>query len=285
MGGLVTKSLISDELKKHGCTKVKLFLSLAVPHQGSHVAVLGGLVSNNLQIDNLNPVHHFINTLNQQWIDLNDKPLTKYFYGSYDQVVTKHSAVAIDKIEKDILSVAEDHNSISKPGSLNTIVCKGVCQFLEEAHKHALVDDIGYQKLDSAVELNDELFVIKLIIADIENETRENAKELFFNAEYVRKLFKSNNDKKQLKKLFDNIRQLYKDSYDGYLADDSINSGKLLAEVHTKITSQDAQLLKTLIPALQTYHKKGMLHQLANDSESDIWWSKNKIISHKGENK
>ena len=101
----------------------------------------------------------------------------------------------------------------------------------------------------------------------------------------MRKLFKSNNDKKQLKKLFDNIRQLYKDSYDGYLADDSINSGKLLAEVHTKITSQDAQLLKTLIPALQTYHKKGMLHQLANDSESDIWWSKNKIISHKGENK
>jgi len=35
---------------------------------------------------------------------------------------------------------------------------------------------------------DDELFVIKLIVADIASETQDHAKELFFNAEYVRKL-------------------------------------------------------------------------------------------------
>ena len=285
MGGLITKSLISDELKRNGWTKVKLFMSLAVPHQGSSGAVLGGLISNNLQIDNLNPVNSFINTLNQRWINLDSKPSTKYFYGSYDQVVTKHSAIAIDKIEKDIISVAEDHNSISKPESSDAIVCNGVRQFLEEAHQHTLLGDIGYQKLSSTEQLDDELFVLKLIISEIANETQENAKELFFNAEYIRKLFKSKHDKKQLEMLFNNIRQLYKDSYDGYLADNSMNSGKLLSEVHTKITDQDAKLLKTMIPNVQTYHKKGMLHQLANDSRSDIWWSNIKEISVVRENK
>ncbi len=288
MGGLITKSLISDEIKKHGWTKVKLFLSLAVPHQGSNIAVLGGLISDNLQIDNLNPVNSFINTLNQRWIDLDSKPSTKYFYGSYDQVVTKHSAVAIDKIEKDIISVTEDHNSISKPESSNAIVCNGVCQFLEEAHKHTLLGAVGYQKPDPTEQLDDEIFVLKLIIAGIAgiaNETQEHAKELFFNAEYVRKLFNSRHDKKQLELLFNNIRQLYKDSYDSYLADAPMNSGKLLAEVHTKITDQDAQLLKTLIPTLQTYHKKGMLHQLANNEDSDIWWSRKRTLSFEGEEK
>ena len=60
MGGLITKCLISDELHKNGWSKVKLFISLAVPHQGAELAVLGGLISKNMQIDNLNPVNQFI---------------------------------------------------------------------------------------------------------------------------------------------------------------------------------------------------------------------------------
>jgi len=84
--------------------------------------------------------------------------------------------------------------------------------------------------------------------------------------------------KLKLQNLFDNIRQLYKDSYDGYLADNAMNSQKLLSEVHTKITSEDSRLLKSLIPTLKSYHKKGMLHQLANDDECDIWWSRYRNI-------
>lgn len=279
MGGLITKTLISNDLEKSGWVKIKLFLSLAVPHQGASAAVLGELVSDNLQINNLNPVSSHINTLNQKWINLDNKPSTKYFYGSYDQVVSKHSAIAIDETEKDVVSVAKDHNSISKPENSNEIVCKGVCKFLEEEHKHTSLADAGFQTLDSADELDEELFVLKLMVANIAEETQDHAKELFFNAEFARKLFKSPNDKKQLEQLFTNVRQLYKDSYDGYLADESMNSGKLLAEVHSKITAHDSLLLKSIIPQLQLFHKKGMLHQLANNDESDIWWSISREIN------
>lgn len=280
MGGLITKSLIKNELNLNSHTKVKLFISLAVPHQGASSAVLGGIISGNLQISNLNPVEQFINDLNQSWVYLDSKPTTKYFYGGYDTIVTKHSAVAIDKIEKDIVSVAEDHTTICKPENNQAIVYLSVIQFIKEQFKSETLSGIGFQKLndEDSSDLDKELFVLKLIVADIEEETQDNAKELFYNAEFVRKLFNSRRDKEKLETLFINIRQLYKDSFDKYLADNSVNSGVLLSEVHTKITEQDSLLLKSLIPSLQNFHKKGMLHQMANDSTNDIWWCKGKSI-------
>ncbi len=281
MGGLITKSLISNEIREVGHTKIKLFISLAVPHQGAELSVFGGLISSNLQIDNLNPVNSFINTLNQRWVDLEYKPATKYFYGSYDSIVTKYSAVAIDKIEKDIIPVTEDHNSISKPETASSIVYLAVVQFIEEAHRYMTLEEVGYQKPLLTEDFNDEMFVIKLIIANIVNATKDHAIELFFNAEYATRLFKSSHDRKQFEKLYDNIRQLYKDSYDRYLADPAINPGILLSQVHTKITEQDSALLKSMIPTLQSYHKKGMLHQLANRPDSDIWWSQERDLNKK----
>ncbi|MDC5819642.1 hypothetical protein OPW19_07365 [Vibrio europaeus] len=280
MGGLITKSLIKNELNLSSHTKIKLFISLAVPHQGASMSVLGSIISSNLQISNLNPVEKFITELNQSWVYLDSKPVTKYFYGGYDDIVTKHSAVAIDKVEKDIVSVAEDHKTICKPESCESIIYISVVQFIKDSVKNQELDNVGFQKLSDtdSSDLDKELFVLKLIVADIENGTQDNAKELFYNAEFVRKLFSSRHDKEQLSKLFTNIRQLYKDSYDKFLADDCINSGMLLAEVHTKITEQDSILLKTLIPSLQNYHKKGMLHQLANDRHNDIWWCKGKKL-------
>ncbi|MEY8199594.1 MAG: hypothetical protein RPS47_10170 [Colwellia sp.] len=280
MGGLITKSLISRNLEKEGSTKVKLFISLAVPHQGSDLSVLGGLISNNLQIQDLNPVKSLVNDLNQSWVTLSGIPTTKYFYGSYDEVVPKSSAVAIDKQKKDIISVAEDHSSICKPEDKNSITYNAVCQFIEEEHKHTCLKDAGYQKLSQVDEYDDQLFVIKLIVTNIAPETQENAKELFLNAEYMTRLFRSKHDKEELESLFTDIRQLYKDSYDNYLASPDINSGKLLAEVHTKITNENSNLLKSIIPTIKTYHKKGMLHQLANDHDSDIWWSRDRSLDN-----
>lgn len=280
MGGLITKSLIVGDLLKEGITRVKLFISLAVPHQGAELSVIGGAISSNLQIKNLNPVKEFINTLNQQWIDL-EKPTTKYVYGSYDTVVTKHSAVALDKYRKDVVSVKEDHNTISKPEGYGSILITSAVQFLTEAHKNSVLHDTGFQRLPEEEQLNDELFVIKLIVADISGESQVRAKELFFNAEYVRKLFNSRNDVKQIQELFDSIRQLYKDSYDWYLSKDSITSQELLANVHQKITDKDSCLLKSIIPTLKFYHKQGMLHQLANDKSLDIWWSQDRELTFK----
>lgn len=280
MGGLITKNLIKNELIQSNYTKVKFYISLAVPHQGASMSVLGSLVSSNLQISNLNPVEQFINELNQNWVYLDSKPKTKYFYGSYDDVVTKHSAVAIEKAKKDIIPVPEDHTTICKPEGDNSIVYQSVIQLIKEQLKNETLDSAGFQKLPDTknADLDKEIFVLKLIVADIACESQDNAKELFYNAEFVRKLFSSRHDKEQLKKLFTNIRQIYKDSYDKFLADDTVNSGMLLSEVHTKVTEQDSLLLKSLIPSLQNFHKKGMLHQLANDQYNDIWWGKEKQL-------
>lgn len=274
MGGLITKNYINNDIGKNGSTKVKLFVSLAVPHQGAELAVFGKLISSNLQILNLNPVQKFIISLNQDWVNLDEKPTTKYLYGTYDDIVSKYSAVAIDKIEKDIVSVPDDHNSISKPEKSSSIVCNIVKSFILDEHKHTKLHEVGRQQLTGDNQFEEEIFVLKMIVAEIAKQSRDNAKELFFNAEYMRKLLSSKYDQKHLQDLVENIRQLYKDCYDEYLADENINSGKLLSEVHRRISDQDSALLKSFIPALKLYHKKGMLHQMANNEELDIWWCK-----------
>ncbi|WP_318444873.1 esterase/lipase family protein [Photobacterium leiognathi] len=140
MGGLIAKQLIVNDLNKRNYTKVKLFISLAVPHQGAELSIIGGLISSNLQIDNINPVKAFINKLNQNWINLDSKPTTKYFYGSYDQIVSKYSAVAMDKIGKDIVSVPHDHYSISKPENMESLVCKSVLNFINNQYKEEILN-------------------------------------------------------------------------------------------------------------------------------------------------
>jgi hypothetical protein len=278
MGGLIVKSLIINELKKKGHTKIRLFASLAVPHLGANVATLLKLISTNIQIDNLNPTCEFIGQLNQSWVDLTLKPTTKYFYGSCDEYVTKTSAIAIDNVDKDIISVDEDHSTIAKPENEYSVIVLAIVEIIKELHEQISLGDIGYQRLESDVQYVDELFVIKLIVADIPADTVKNVKELFFNAEYARKLLKSKHNKKRLEVLFDNIRQLYRDSYDKFLSGEPKNSGLLLAEVHEKISMEDSNLLKSMMEELKVYHKKGMLHQLANDNDSGIWWTKDKEI-------
>ena len=101
--------------------------------------------------------------------------------------------------------------------------------------------------------------------------------ELFLNAEYSRKILKSKFQKNKLEELFENINQLYRDSYDKYLHDNKMNSGALLVDVHEKITEEDNRLLKSMATSLKVFHKKGMLHQLANSKEYDIWWGAQRI--------
>ena len=283
MGGLITKSLIINDIQKSGTTKIKLFISLAVPHQGANLASIGSMISGNLQINNLNSVSSYIGKLTESWIKLDAKPTTKYFYGSYDGVVTKTSAEAIEISDKDVISVKEDHLSISKPEDLNSIVVSASIQFIKEQNSTNELENIGYKQLDNDDQFDDELFVLKLIVADIESDTRQNVKELFLNAEYSRKLLKSKYDKKKLESLFQSIYQLYRDSYDKYLHGVPDNSGLLLVEVHEKITKEDGDLLKSLIPALKVFHKKGMLHQMANSDEYEVWWNKDKSLSVHGE--
>lgn len=279
MGGLITKDLIVKDIVETGQTNIRLFISLAVPHLGSEKAVLGSLISSNLQVDNLRPLSDFIGNLNQQWIKLPNKPIVKYIYGTHDDYVPKVSAESIEIEDKDVCSFPEDHESISKPKDESNTLVKAVCIFLEDANKYTCLKNSGYLTLNDNDAYQDELFVLKLLLAEIDPDIRGNAQELFLNAEFSRKLLKSRDDRAKLSELFENIQQLYRDSYDKYLGQKGENSNLLLAEVHEKITSEDSRLLQTITPFLKLYHKKGMLHQLANDESSNIWWSKDRDVS------
>lgn len=111
MGGLVVKNVIIDDFNREGSSRIKFFISLAVPHQGAEAAAFGSLISNNIQIENLRSVGAFITDLNRNWINLNPKPVTKYFFGTYDTIVPKESAVSVDNEIPDTISVNENHTS------------------------------------------------------------------------------------------------------------------------------------------------------------------------------
>jgi hypothetical protein len=275
MGGLVTKSAIVKDLEEKSLSKIKLFISLAVPHQGANSATFGSLVSSNLQIEGLTPLNEFIHTTNDFWLKTSLRPTTKYFYGANDSVVSQTSAVPADKEVSDVISVDEDHFSITRPENKNATTYLAVKKLiLEYQNGDPSVGDFEIQSLPFDDDLNDELFVLKLLSADVHQSSVRDAKEVFLNAEYIRKIFSSASDQKRLAELYKRIKKIYQDSYSKYIHDGIPNSGLLLVDVHEQIMREDKDFLKTLIPFLNAIHKQGMLHQLANKEEESVWWDK-----------
>lgn len=275
MGGLITKACALEE----NSNKIKLFISLAVPHLGSDAATLGKLFSTNFQIRDLAPLSHLIPTLNDQWVKLSRKPDIKYFYGTNDNIVKKISAIGTDNIEQDIIACNEDHVSISKPENIDCITYKATVDFIKEFLTGKTENlDFEIKELDDESQFEDEFFVLKLLLANVHQEAVKNAKENFLNAEYTRKFYSNAADQRKLAELYKKIRSLYRDSYAKFAAGTLKSSSELVNEIHEKIVNEDAQFLKTVIPLINGLHKKGMLHQLANDLEKDVWWSENKSI-------
>lgn len=275
MGGLVAKACILKDIDEFKPSKIKLFISLAVPHSGSETATLGKLISKHVQINDLSPLSELSISLNKKWVKAdNGRPITKYFYGTHDEIVDKKSAVAIDQLEQDEIACDEDHLSISKPAGNTNLVYKATLEIIKEFLTGETGElDLSIKPLESETQYDDEYFVLKLILADIHKSTITNAKEHFLNAEYARKLFCSQSDQKKLKKLYSNIKSLYQDSYSKYLSGKIQNPEGLVADVHEKIIEQDSKYLQTMLLLIDGYHKKGMLHQLANDLDESIWWS------------
>jgi len=275
MGGLVSKGCIIKDIQENTPSKVKLFISLAVPHMGANAATFGSLFSNNLQVEELAPLNKFIHEINDAWLKTSIRPVTKYFYGVHDGVVSKTSAVPIDKEKSDIIPVDENHTSISKPeGEDSTTLIAVKEMILNYQSEDPGMTQFKHQVLNDDKEYDGELFVLKLIVADIHQSTVQEAKEVFLNAEYIRKKFSSESDQKRLADLYEKIRKIYKNGYTKYIHDGIPNSGLLLAEVHEQILKEDKEFLSSLIPFINAIHKQGMLHQLANSGEKDIWWTK-----------
>lgn len=275
MGGLVAKSAITKDIEEKIPSKIKLFISLAVPHLGAEAATFGKLVSDNLQVEGLSPLNDFIQKINGEWLQTSLRPTTKYFYGVHDSVVKKTSAVPIDKEKSDSISVDEDHTSITKPenqASTTVIAVKKI--ILDFERNDPGMSTLEIKELEGETDYDDELFVLKLMSAGIHNTTIREAKEAFLNAEYIRKIFSSNSDQKRLAELYSKIRKVYQNSYTKYIHDGIPNSGLLLADVHETIIKEDKSFLNTFILFINAIHKQGMLHQLANTKDENIWWTK-----------
>ncbi len=132
MGGLVAKSAIL-EMERGECShKIKMFLSLAVPHNGSNLAVIGRALSSNVQISNLAPLSEAIHELNSEWVQMEPRelPRTVYFQGKYDAIVPETSSIGFERQKAEVLYFEGDHFSIAKPESVTETLFMAVQQLL-----------------------------------------------------------------------------------------------------------------------------------------------------------
>lgn len=295
MGGLITKAFILDEIKEYGNTKVKLFLSLAVPHLGSNLANYAKLVKfNNIQINDLTPLNDTITELGRSWIGVRE-PESIYFIGQYDDVVGKNSGIPIDNGKQDIVYCDDDHISISKPDSSKELIFvsveKKITKFLEE---QKIYENIKVKKFNDKGIYDDELFVVKLMVADIDTILISGAKQKFYNAEYLTKIL-SSDQLKCLEEVYIEIKDLYVIYYGKFISKEIKCSNEFLTKIHEKIREDNklnikSEKYKKVFSLVSHIHKTGMLHQLANKEDSDIFWKANcqedikRIIEEKKDN-
>lgn len=281
MGGLVTKSfLLNNEIESK---KVKLFLSLAVPHNGTDWAHLGEVLSkNHPQLIDLKPLSKTLNGINTKWIHNQAiMPRTIYFYGQYDDVVSVESAIAYENSEPTKVACIDDHYSITKPSSKDSLVYVAVRKYLVDFIVNSLSEnEMLVKPFKDEGQLDNEIFVLKLLVADVHKTLVYNAKSTFFNAEYMRKfLIHQSIGVDELTALYSKIEHLYSIAFGKILGGTIKNSNDLITEIHQNILDEDKAFLKSTIPLIDAYHKTGMLHQLANDLEKDVWWAKENSIN------
>lgn len=281
MGGLVTKRYIIDEINE-GCCKVKLFLSLAVPHKGSKWASIGKqLQLKNPQIQDLAPLSPKLDQITQEWINLSSNaPQTVYYYGFYDDIVDKLSAIAYQSNEINEVGCDNDHFNISKPLESEVLICKSVTMQLEH-----FIEDYTFQKsmvnprFEDNGQLDDELFVIKLLIANVHNKLISDSKKYFFEAEYITKqLLKNGYSKEELEGVYSRLEELYNIYFVQYTSGLLQTSDQLISKIYEIIIRENDSFLKASNDLLNAAKKTGMLNQLANSYDHDIWWAKNNNI-------
>ncbi|MBH3169980.1 hypothetical protein I5R28_08650 [Serratia marcescens] len=271
MGGLITKDCILKKIKDGSASQITGFISLAVPHSGAMIATLPSLISPNAQLIDLSLLSDTTDTLNREWANSGSLPITKYIYGSYDSHVNKKSALPLDSDRKNSIAVDEDHTSICKPQDSSKTVYVAVKKYILEINSIAFPKLIVANLSDSS-QYDNEYFVLKMIIADIHCDITLHAKEYYYNAELARNIFTSDRDRGILNNLYGKIKMIYQEEYENHIANKN-TPDQFISRVHTRIGKEDKESLDTLLRNLESIHKKGMLHQLANKSSRDVIWS------------
>lgn len=279
MGGLVMKSVILDELQKSDIPKIDLFLSFAVPHKGSDWATFGKMLFSNKQIIDLAPMSPSLNKLNDMWIQKRDVlPETIYFRGLHDKQVEKDSAIAFSADTREVITSNDDHFSITKPKSVDNLVFQATKKYIRDfltkqttSTEQSFVDKGQY---------NEELFVLRLLIADVHHILINNAKRTFFRADYaIRSLRQLGITEDKLEDLYGRLENLYTITFGEYLNGVITDGNGMVTAISQKIVDQDMGYLKSSYSILKADQKTGMLHQLANDHEKDIRWAKDRNIT------
>jgi triacylglycerol esterase/lipase EstA (alpha/beta hydrolase family) len=279
MGGLIAKSLVVKHSDKDIVKKIKLIVSLAVPHNGANLAAIGSIIYPLLQIKNLAPLNDDINFITQGWINNKDiNPRIVYFQGSYDNIVNSTSSVGYDANNIEIKYCNDDHSSIAKPESTDSIVCATVRKILlDEVKVQTLEQQYESEIKPDLTELEDEDFVIKLIIADVNERIINNAKRRFYEAEITKKLLFQLGMKNEVTSLYQAIEQIYHNAFADVVTGKIEDGNALVSHVHHKITEEHERLLNSLAKINFT-QKIGMMHQIAN-IDDEIWWARNHSVA------
>jgi esterase/lipase len=270
MGGLIAKDHIINYEPGHG-PKPAGFVSMAVPHKGSFGGLILGPV--NINARELVPLSEYSDALNNKWTEQKQNlPPTLYMIAQHDECVVKESAVPFTVLKSDKAIVDHDHTSICKPASNTDMSYLAVKKFLKdffyEKSMHALASDAF---LMSMPDYDKEIFVLKMIVCDIGKMGIDDAKDCFFNAEIISKAA-NRKDAEELRGLQSKVLSLYKQKYNACNGE-KLSSNAIFAAVHAEITAQDSGVLKSTASYLNFLHKKGLLHQLANNMRQDVIWS------------
>lgn len=274
MGGLVAKRLILNDIKKYSNTRVKLYTSLATPHDGSVLATYGKNIIENFQVKDLAPLSQTISTMNDEWVQCKNLPKRLYAQGSYDVVVPKESSVSYDRDSQEVIYSDDDHFSIIKPDGKSVVVDAIIKELQMLLTEQSIQSIKAEERFVDTGQYDEEIFVLKMFMADIHATLMSGAKQAFFNAEFtIRKLIAQGVNVNDLTPLYENVKELYIVEFGEYLSGTYKSSNELLTAVHKKILEKDMTYLHTLYQPLQGLQKFGMLHQLAS-TDSDIWWKK-----------
>lgn len=274
MGGLVAKRFILDDLNKNSDSKVKLYVSLATPHSGSIIANFGKLLIKNIQTNDLAALSDSISTMNDEWVKNKNLPKRIYGQGAYDQIVSKQSSIALDSEKQSVIYSDDDHFSIIVPKEKNVIVDALIFELNEFLKNQKIQSVENHEKFNDDGQYDEEIFVLKLIMADIHSTLLSSSKIAFYNAEFIlRKLSSLGEDLKNLEPLYTKIQELYFIEFGELINGTHKNPNELLTAVHKKIREEDKKYLISLYQPLQSLQKFGMLQQLAGKDNS-IWWDK-----------
>lgn len=273
MGGLVAKDLICEDLDGEKLHDIVGFVSIAVPHKGSLKSLFiswGG----NVQAKGLEPLDRYTIELEGKWTKLGSQlPPTIYLVGQNDEVVLPHVAVPQNVPKGSAFYFSEDHISICKPEnnlSLNySAVRDAIVRFTKEKMQAASIKDADSQDPPA---YDKQIFVLKLMIADIQKILIDDAKQSFFSAETLIRVI-SDEDRDNLRQLYSLVLSMYRTEFADHLGNQDSNT-QFLAKIHKAIFQNSDTSLKTTVNNVHFMHKKGLLHQMANDKTDKVVWGR-----------